>query len=122
MDLPPHIKAALIRPPVYAEPHTDNPNPRPKPQQTVCHEPLAAHQAETPNASGGGRIQVSVVSYRRRLLDEDNLCPKYFVDALRYENLLPSDAPQFVTIQTSQVKVDDARSERTVVTLNYEGQ
>ncbi len=92
-------------------------SPGAKSQPPLCHESLAAEQIESGGSTGDGRIQVCVTSFRRRLLDEDNLCPKFHVDALRYAGLLPTDAPQAVTIQTRQEKVASAADERTEITL-----
>ncbi len=60
---------------------------------------------------------VSVVSYRRRELDEDNLCEKFHVDALRYAGILPSDEPGRCHIVTTQKKVRHKKEERTEITV-----
>lgn len=103
---------------IHAKPDDHPKNAHPQPQPALCHEPLAAHEAENSGANRDGRIQVKVVSYRRRLLDEDNLCPKYAIDALRYAGLLPSDAPDRVSIETRQEKVETAQDECTVIELS----
>ncbi len=51
------------------------------------------------------KVLVIVTSFRRRLLDEDNLCEKYHVDCCRYAGLLPSDDPSRTQIQVRQEKV-----------------
>ena len=48
---------------------------------------------------------VSIKAYRCRLLDEDNICEKYHIDALRYAGIIPEDDPGTVRIKTSQSKV-----------------
>jgi hypothetical protein len=78
------------------------------------HGPLAAGETQTRHPS---RYIVSVTSYRVRLLDEDNLCPKYHVDALRYAGLLPSDAPDKAHIITGQIKVSRKEDEKTVIEI-----
>lgn len=65
-------------------------------------EPMATTQVQ---AADSKRILVRVTSFRRRLLDEDNLCEKYLVDCLRYAGIIPSDAPQKAKIEVSQCKV-----------------
>ena len=45
-----------------------------------------------------------VVSFRARLCDPDNLCPKYFIDCLRYAGLIADDAPEFITLEVRQVR------------------
>ncbi len=59
----------------------------------------------------GGRFLVRVTAFRRRLLDEDNLCEKYAVDLCRYSGALPSDAPGRAKIEVSQEKVGSKEPE-----------
>jgi len=57
-----------------------NKDSRAESKQALRIEPLAAEEAQ------GGDIQrsvVSITSYRNRLLDPDNLCVKYHIDAIR---------------------------------------
>lgn len=61
------------------------------------------------------RYVVRVVSVRIRLLDEDNLCPKYVCDFLRYCGALPGDAPGICKIETTQRKVEKEEPEHTEV-------
>lgn len=63
------------------------------------------------------RVRVSVVSFRTRLCDPDNLCPKYFVDCLRYAGLIENDRPEDISLQVSQVKVRTKSEERTEITI-----
>lgn len=63
----------------------------------------------------GRRFLVRVKSYRKRLLDEDNLCEKYFVDLLRNSGVIPSDAPGQTKIEVCQEKVGPKEPERTVI-------
>ena len=81
-----------------------------KPKQVVCHEPLAKGKAE---ASRAPRITVSITSFRARLLDPDNLCPKSLVDGLRYSGLIPDDRPQDIELLVKQEKCskDEERTE-----------
>lgn len=76
----------------------------------VSNEPLATPQAQ---ASDSGRYIVRVVSYRCRLLDEDNLAEKYHVDACRYAGLIPADSPDKTHIEVTQQKVKTKGEERT---------
>jgi len=59
----------------------------------------------------GGSFLVRVTSYRRRLLDEDNLCEKFHVDLCRYAGIIPSDAPGQTKIEVSQKKVGSKEAE-----------
>ena len=65
------------------------------------HAPLAAETVQRP---AGRKFFVRVASFRRRLLDEDNLCEKYHVDLCRYAGAIPDDAPGQVKIEVGQVK------------------
>jgi len=87
-----------------------------KSEQVIRHEPLAEAQGETGNAAG---IQVRITSYRRRLLDPDNLAGgcKYFVDCCRYAHLIPDDRPQDIELITRQVKVKKKSDEHTLIEL-----
>jgi len=87
-------------------------------EQRAGHEPL-----ETPQVKEGDSAKFSVIvtSYRRRLLDEDNLCEKYHVDALRYAGILPSDDPATTHITVKQVKVATKAQERTEISVTEIG-
>ena len=78
------------------------------------HEPLAKNQVET---SDSGKRLVVVESFRRRLLDEDNLSCKFHIDALRYAGVLSGDAPHQTTIRVTQTKVAKKEDERTEITI-----
>jgi len=75
---------------------------------------LAEAKGETRNPA---KFLVRIISYRRRLLDEDNLAEKYHVDSLRYASLLPDDSPLLVSIKPEQVKVKTEEEERTEIFL-----
>ena len=60
---------------------------------------------------------VRVKSFRVRLLDSDNLVPKWHIDSLRYAGILPSDAPDRARIETSQEKVGSKAEERTEIEI-----
>lgn len=64
-----------------------------------------------------GKYTVRVTSFRRRLLDADNLAEKYHIDALRYAGILPSDAPDRCEIITSQVRVKSKEEELTEISI-----
>ena len=65
----------------------------------------------------GQRFLVVVTSYRRKLLDEDNLCEKFHVDCCRYAGLLPSDSAKTTRIETRQVIVRDDEDLRTEIEI-----
>ena len=89
--------------------------PDTKPQCIVRNEPLAAKENQGPNA---GRTIVRFVSYRLRLCDPDDLCPKYLLDGLRYAGLIPGDSEAEVDYERPrQVKVYHKKDERTEITI-----
>lgn len=90
--------------------------PAPLVERSPSPRPLAK---ETPQEPNPGRVLVRVTSFRRRLLDEDNLCEKYHVDCCRYAGLLSSDAPERTKIEVAQVKVKSKEEERTEIQITY---
>jgi hypothetical protein len=89
-------------------------SPRPKPEPPVRHEPVAEKAREAGDTS---RFHVRVVSFRRKLCDPDNLCPKYFIDCLRYAEIIPDDRPQDITLEVRQEKVKRKEDERTDIEI-----
>ncbi len=75
--------------------------PRAEPEPAVRDEPVAAPPRKGGDAS---RVRVCVVSFRARLCDPDNLCPKYFIDCLRYAGIIADDAPECITLEVRQVR------------------
>lgn len=59
-----------------------------------------------------GRVLVRVTSFRKRLLDEDNLCEKYHLDCLRYAGIIQDDSAAKAKIEVSQVKIGSKEKER----------
>ena len=72
-----------------------------EPQPVVCDEPVAAAARK---ARDSRRVRVCVISFRARLCDPDNLCPKYFIDCLRYAGLIADDTPECITLEVRQVR------------------
>lgn len=77
-------------------------------------EPLGQVATEAINPA---KLIVRIVSFRRRLLDTDNLASKWHTDALRYAGIIPSDAPYECEIQTTQVKVTTESAEHTLIEI-----
>ena len=100
---------------IYHEDHPNRTRRRTLLERLASDGAVSAPQAQEANPS---RYVVRVVSFRCRLLDEDNLAEKYHVDALRYAGVLPSDAPQFTHIEVGQKKVAHRRDEKTVIEID----
>ncbi len=90
----------------------DSPSPSPQPKRPVRHEPLATDKGKEGNL---GRAVVRIKSLRTRLLDPDNLCPKYFIDGLRYAGLIRGDSSAEILLEVSQEKVATRKEERTEI-------
>lgn len=75
---------------------------------------LVSTQAQVAHS---GRFLVRVISHRRNLLDEDNLCEKYHIDGLRYSGLLPSDDPGRTHIEVSQQKAEPGAEEEVEIEI-----
>lgn len=66
-----------------------------------------------------GRVLVRVISYRRRLIDRDNLFAKYFIDACRYSGVIREDSAKEVEMDIDQEQVQTQEEERTEITIEY---
>ena len=81
-------------------------------ERNPCNGALATEKIQR---QSGQRFLVRVTSFRRRLLDEDNLCEKYHTDLCRYAGVIPNDAPGDVEIKVSQQKAEKGETEETLV-------
>jgi hypothetical protein len=88
--------------------------PSAEPQQALCDEPMAEGKSKKGYAL---RSTIRIISYRRRLLDPDNLCPKAFIDSIRRAGLVADDNPQAIVLQVEQRKVKSKADERTVIEI-----
>lgn len=114
--LPPKIKAQALAQ-LYPNGIPDKANhsaPSPVMECDLRNRPLAKNKAQGGNST---KFLVRVTSFRRRLLDEDNLAEKYHVDCLRYAGLIPGDAPGQARIITTQEKVSRKEDERTEIII-----
>lgn len=78
------------------------------------NESLGKGEAEEGNPA---RALIRVTSVRTRLIDEDNLCEKYHVDACRYAGLLHSDDPGQTQIKVSQRKAKKGEPEEVIIEI-----
>lgn len=88
--------------------------PHPFPQSALCNESVAATKGKNRNPE---RCLVRITSFRCRLTDPDNLCPKYFIDSLRYASAIPDDRQEDIILETRQEKVKSYAQERTVIEI-----
>jgi len=90
-------------------------SPGPEPECPVGDDPLAEAQGEAENPR---RISVCITSYRRRLIDPDNLCGKYHLDLCRYAGLIRDDSAKEIDFRITQEKVRTKEEEKTVIELD----
>jgi hypothetical protein len=91
-------------------------NPRPATQLKPAAKKRIPRQ-RPPQKTDPGRHLVLIESIRGTLLDEDNLIPKWHIDALRYAGILHSDAPGACHIRTTQRKALPGEPEHVVITI-----
>ncbi len=94
---------------------TDHPRPA---AQLERRKPATLPKADKAKGGHPNRYLARVTSVRNRLLDEDNLCEKYHVDALRYAGALPSDAPGTCRIITTQRETLPGEAEHVVIEID----
>ena len=83
-------------------------------------KPVVQHALERKTQRGSSnpeRFAVVVTSFRVRLVDDDALVGKYFVDALRYSGLLASDSAGKLDYKVRQEKVTSKSDERTEIEI-----
>jgi len=103
-----------LRERVIQQLNADNEGKGSKLECLAKHESVGKGEAK---AHHSGFLDVVVTSFRRRLLDEDNLAVKWHVDALRYAGILYQDSPDRVSIKANQIKVKSKEEERTEITI-----
>jgi hypothetical protein len=91
----------LARSPAVVERRADVKQVGPTPIQEANHE----------------RIIVRCCSVRKRLLDEDNMCEKFIVDALRYCGIIADDRPATTKIEVTQRKCGPGEEEHVIVEI-----
>ena len=76
-------------------------------QQTAFAWALVAAFGETPAETPGFKVRVLIESFRKSLLDEDNLAGgcKLLLDAMRECNFIRDDAPAWLELEVKQWKV-----------------
>lgn len=88
------------------------------PSQGAQPKPHLGHGVEKPRKGKAlypGRCQIRITSVRSRLCDPDNLCGKYFVDALRYAGIIPDDRAQDIEYTIRQRKRGRLEEEHTEI-------
>lgn len=93
--------------------------PDPQPQRAVRRKRAGSDSREE-KGPGRAPLRLTIVSRRVRLLDPDNPCPKFLIDALRYEGLIPNDTSADIILEVRQEQVGCEAEEETIVTIEPE--
>ena len=98
--------------------HHDHPRKpqTPKLEPDPGHAPHGEAPTKTRHTT---RHFVRVTATRTRLCDEDNLCCKYLVDALRYAGVIHEDSPDQTEIQVTQRKAAKGEAEATRIEVFF---
>jgi hypothetical protein len=83
-----------------------------EPKSALWIEPLEQEEDEGGNLR---RSRISITSKRIRLLDPDNLCVKYIIDALRYCEVIQDDTTKEIEVYIKQEKVKKRKEEKTII-------
>jgi len=84
---------------------------------------VTGKDASKEGVQGGGeespqRFIVSITSYRRRHLDPDNLCPKWYIDEIVRAGYIPDDSSKFIVrVEKQVVKIEAPERQRTVIQI-----
>ena len=111
---PPALATAPPAAPSSYDNHTDRAGETTKLERNLGNGSLAKGEAEKGNSE---RVLVRVTSVRKRLIDEDNLCEKFHVDACRYAGLIHGDEPSKTKIEVCQRKAEKGEAEHTIIEI-----
>lgn len=94
----------------------DGPKKKPEPEHPVRNDSMGEADREEGNST---RFHVRITSYRKRLLDPDNLAggTKWFTDCLRYAGIIVEDTPEEITIENRQKKSKEEKTQIEVYEL-----
>jgi hypothetical protein len=88
-------------------------SPELKPLVRHAHVQPAQREAIYP-----GRCAVRVTSYVcGQLRDTDNICPKYFIDSLRYAGLIRDDCPGSIHLEVKEERVSTKKEEGCLIEI-----
>jgi hypothetical protein len=83
-----------------------------EPKSALWIEPVESEEAQGGNFR---RSRIRITSKRCRLLDPDNLCVKYIIDALRYCKVIKDDTTKEIEVYIKQEKVKTRKEEKTII-------
>ena len=83
-----------------------------EPKSALWIEPVESEEVEGENFR---RSRIRITSRRVRLLDPDNLCVKYIIDALRHTKVIQDDTTAHIEVYIKQEKVKKRKEEKTII-------
>lgn len=101
---------------IYGNTDTQNTGTIAELKRSACDESLAAGKGKK---EVSGRVHFRFVSVRKRLIDPDNLIPKFYIDACRRLRLVAGDEHDKITLETAQRKAAKGEEEHTQITITY---
>jgi hypothetical protein len=72
-------------------------------------------EKKTVQRRAGPQFLIRVTSFRKRLIDEDNLAEKYHIDLCRYAGIIPGDEAHQTKIETAQRKIEKGETEKILI-------
>lgn len=84
-------------------------------EQGTKNEPLVADKVKERDTGAGF---ILITDFRKRLLDDDNLCEKFHVDALRYSGYIKNDSRKQYKIFTTQEKLSKEIEPYTLIEIH----
>ena len=103
---------AKIRKQLEADFHAGNAGKVAVVESDPGNAPLEAKEVQ---GSDRGRVLVRFTTRRKRLLDEDNICPKFACDLCRYAGVIFDDAPERTKIEVHQTKCKKGEPEEITI-------
>lgn len=88
--------------------------PSPIVKHVIPVEPLGKKEGK---ATDPDRFRICITSVRKRQIDPDNLCGKFFTDALRYSGIIPEDTAEVIEYSIRQRKVATDEEPHTLITI-----
>lgn len=86
-----------------------------KPQRNVRKQ---SKKKNTNKETVFSRYKICILSYRRRNLDPDNLCPKHYIDYLVEQRIIEDDSSKYIeSIEKKVIKIDSKEEEYTEIQI-----
>lgn len=96
-------------------------NPPLQDSKPECHAPPALDSVAAGKEKSLRRVTLRFTGYRVKPLDPDNFAGsvKDCIDGLKAARLIHDDSPEFIRLETEQVKVSSYSKEKTEIEIRY---